>query len=155
MLRFSVAVKVMVAATRLLPEIKCALLIFISGKRFCARGTVAVAVRIRGPYISSASELRLRSSTAADQRSAAGPRPASCRWRRRKSGCSFVCCHHRKLTLLQGRVCNYHRCRRPSQRLRALNRFSKSLRFFEKRALRRAVLPHCGRHSPTLHFVCF
>ena len=44
------------------------------------------------------------------------------------------------------------RCRRPSQRLRALNRFSKSLRFFEKRALRRAVLPHCGRHSPALHF---
>ena len=44
------------------------------------------------------------------------------------------------------------RCRRPSQRLRALNRFSKSLRFFEKRALRRAVLPHRGRHSPALHF---
>ena len=83
LLRFSVAVKVMAAATRLLPEIKCALLVFISGKRFCARGTVAVAVGIRRPYISSASELRLRSSTAADQRSAAGPRPASCRWRRR------------------------------------------------------------------------
>ncbi|WP_276744567.1 hypothetical protein, partial [Victivallis vadensis] len=33
---------------------KFALLIFDSGKRFCAGGTVTVAVRIRGPYISKA-----------------------------------------------------------------------------------------------------
>ena len=52
-------------------------------------GTVPVAVRIRGPCISLRSGPRLRGPPHCDQRSAAGPRPASCRWRRRQAACSF------------------------------------------------------------------
>ena len=49
-----------------------------------------IAVGIRRPYISLASGLRRRSPATSDQRSAAGPRPASCRWRRRCAALLFL-----------------------------------------------------------------
>ena len=78
---FSVAVRVMSGGNALTRRSKCALLILTGASAFARE----VLLRLRSAFADLtfrfAPEPRLRAPAQSDQRSAAGPRPASCRWR--------------------------------------------------------------------------